>query len=129
MVQDDRGLAEMRGPQPWRTNRARALRSRQASAEEKLWEELRSRRLSGFKFIRQAAIGSYFADFVCRERKLVVEVDGATHGSDAEIANDATRTANLESMGYRVRRVTNDDVERNMDGVLEWLLRELEVGR
>ena len=119
----------MRGPQPWRTNRARALRSRQVGAEEKLWEELRSRRLSGFKFVRQAAVGTYFVDFVCRERKLVVEVDGATHGSDEEIASDATRTVNLERMGYRVCRVTNDDVERNIDGVLEWLLRELEVRR
>ncbi len=125
----DRRVDIMQGPQPWRTNRARALRSRQIGAEEKLWEELRSRRLSGFKFIRQAAIGSYFADFLCRERKLVVEVDGATHGSDVETANDAARTANLERMGYRVCRVTNDDVERNIDGVLEWLLRELEVGR
>ncbi len=125
----DRRVDIMRGPQPWRTNRARALRSRQVGAEEKLWEELRSRRLSGFKFISQAAIGSYFADFLCRERTLVVEVDGATHGSDVETANDAARTANLERMGYRVCRVTNDDVERNIDGVLEWLLRELELGR
>jgi very-short-patch-repair endonuclease len=120
------GMFLMRGPQPWRTNRSRALRSRQVSAEEKLWEELRNRRLSGFKFVRQAAIGSYFADFACRERKLIVEVDGATHGSTAEIANDVVRTSALEGMGYRVCRATNDDVTRNIDGVLEWLLHELE---
>ena len=116
----------MRGPQPWRTNRSRALRSRQVGAEEKLWEELRSRRLSGFKFVRQTPIGSYFADFVCRERRLIVEVDGATHGSAAEMANDVIRTTVLEGMGYRVCRVTNDDVTRNIDGVLELLLHELE---
>ncbi|KAB2941828.1 MAG: DUF559 domain-containing protein [Hyphomicrobium sp.] len=116
----------MRGPQPWRTNRSRALRSRQVTAEAKLWEELRSRRLGGFKFVRQAAIGPYFADFACREKKLIVEVDGATHGLDEEIAADQARTAALERMGYRVCRVTNDDVERNMDGVLEWLLHELQ---
>ena len=118
----------MRGSQPWRTNRSRALRSRQVTAEEELWEELRNRQLGGFKFVRQAAIGPYFVDFVCRERKLIVEVDGATHGSEEEIAADAARSAALERMGYRVGRVTNDDVERNIDGVLEWLLRELEHG-
>ena len=118
----------MRGPQPWRTNRARAIRSRQVAAEEKLWEELRNRRLGGLKFVRQLAIGPYFADFACRERKLIVEVDGATHGSDEEVAADAARTAELESMGYRVCRATNDDIERNIDGVLEWLLHELESG-
>ena len=104
----------------------RALRSRQVSAEEKLWEELRNRRLSGFKFVRQLPVGAYFGDFVCRERKLIVEVDGATHGSDVEIANDSVRTSVLEGMGYRVCRITNDDVTRNIEGVLEWLLHELE---
>ena len=78
---------------------SRALRSRQVSAEEKLWEQLRNRRLSGSKFVRQLPVGSYFGDFVCRERKLIVEVDGATHGRDVEIANDAVRTSSLEGMG------------------------------
>ncbi len=116
----------MRGTQPWRTNRARALRSRQPAAEEKLWRELRNRQLGGFKFVRQVAVGPYFADFACRKTKLIVEIDGATHGTDAEIAADAARTAALGELGYRVVRVCSDDVERNIDGVLEWLLRELE---
>ena len=116
----------MRGSQPWLTNRARALRSRQPAAEEKLWGELRNRQLGGCKFVRQAAIGPYFADFLCRERRLIVEVDGATHASDAEVAADAARTAELEHFGYRVCRVASGDVERNIDGVLELLLHELE---
>jgi very-short-patch-repair endonuclease len=118
----------MRGTQPWRTNRARALRSRQPAAEDKLWGELRNRQLGGFKFVRQLPIGDYFADFACRDVKLIVEVDGATHGEDAEIAADAARTAALEAMGYRVVRVSSGDVERNIDGVLEWLLHELQGG-
>ena len=118
----------MRGTQPWRTNRARVLRSRQPAAEEKLWDELRNRHLGGFKFVRQLAVGDYFADFACRERKLIVEVDGATHSTQAEIAADDARTGALEALGFRVVRVSSDDVERNMDGVLEWLLRELEGG-
>lgn len=116
----------MRSSQPWRTNRARALRSQSAAAEDRLWQELRSRRLGGFKFVRQAPIGSYFADFACRERKLIVEVDGATHGSDEELAADRKRTAALATMGYRVFRVTNEDVARNLDGTLESILHELE---
>jgi very-short-patch-repair endonuclease len=118
----------MRGTQPWRTNRARALRSRQPAAEEKLWGELCNRQLGGFKFVRQLAVGDCFADFACRDAKLIVEVDGATHGTDAEIAADATRTAALEAIGYRVVRVSSDDVDRNIDGVLEWLLHELQGG-
>jgi very-short-patch-repair endonuclease len=118
----------MRGTQPWRTNRARALRSRQPAAEEKLWGELRNRQLSDFKFVRQLAVGDYFADFACREASLVVEVDGATHSTDQEIAADAARTAALEAMGYRVVRVSSGDVARNIDGVLEWLLQELQRG-
>jgi very-short-patch-repair endonuclease len=115
----------MRGTQPWRTNRARVLRSRQPAAEDKLWDELRNRQLGGFKFVRQLAVGDYFADFACRDAKLIVEVDGATHGTDTEIAADAARTSALEGMAYRVVRVSSDDVERNIDGVLEWLLHEL----
>ena len=116
----------MRSSQPWRTNRSRALRSHLTAAEARLWQKLRNRQLGGFKFVRQASIGTYFADFVCRERKLIVEVDGATHGNDDEIAADTERTAALERMGYRVYRVTNDDVARNLDGALESILRELE---
>jgi very-short-patch-repair endonuclease len=116
----------MRGRQPWQTNRSRALRSRQTAAEEKLWEELRNRQLNGFKFVRQAAIGAYFFDFACRERRLVVEVDGATHGLDVEIAADVARTIELERFGYRVIRATNDDIENNLSGVLDTILHELE---
>jgi very-short-patch-repair endonuclease len=116
----------MRSSQPWLTNRSRVLRSQLAAAEAKLWDALRDRQLGGFKFVRQAAIGPYFADFTCRERKFIVEVDGATHGSDEEMAADARRTAALERMGYRVYRVTNDDVARNLEGTLESILHELE---
>jgi very-short-patch-repair endonuclease len=116
----------MRSTQPWRTNRSRALRSQLIAAETRLWQKLRNRQLGGFKFVRQAAIGSYYADFACRECKLIVEVDGATHGSDAEIAADATRTAALQRLGYRIYRVTNDDVAQNLEGVLETILHELE---
>jgi very-short-patch-repair endonuclease len=117
----------MRGSQPWRTNRARVLRDTQSSAEARLWERVRDCQLGGFKFVRQASIRQFFADFACRERKLVVEIDGGTHSSDAEATADAHRDAELAKLGYRVIRVGNDEVYDNIDGVLETLLAELKI--
>ena len=72
--------------------------------------------------MRQLPVGPYVADFVCRERKLIIEVDGATHSSDEELAHDARRTAFLKSEGHQVLRVWNLDVFSNLDGVLETIL-------
>ena len=81
----------------------------------------RARRLAGHKFVRQAPIDRYFADFLCRDLKLVIEVDGGTHGTDAEIAADATRNLALESQGYFIFRVHNQEIYENLSGVLESL--------
>jgi very-short-patch-repair endonuclease len=86
---------------------------------------LRNRQLGGFKFVRQEPIGDYFADFVCRDRKLVVEVDGATHGSSDEIARDEHRDERLVLHGYRVMRIANEDLRNNLDRVLDAILSEL----
>jgi very-short-patch-repair endonuclease len=112
----------MRGSQPWRTNRARTLRSRPISAEARLWAKLRGRRLGGLKFIRQAPVGPYFVDFLCRERMVVVEVDGGTHGTEHEIACDEHRAAHLHRLGFRIFRVHNVDVYENLERVLDALL-------
>jgi very-short-patch-repair endonuclease len=116
----------MRSEQPWKTNRARVLRANTTAAESKLWHALRNRNLAGHRFARQVAIDTFFVDFLCREARLIVEVDGATHGEDDERQRDASRAAALERRGYRIVRVTNEDVVRNLDGVLDGLLRELE---
>jgi very-short-patch-repair endonuclease len=116
----------MRGLRILETDRARELRRSQTAAEAKLWARLRSRGLNGFKFARQVSIGPYFADFVCREEKLIVEVDGATHGTEAEIAADVRRSNDLVERGYRVLRVTNGDVFYTIDAVLETILAVLE---
>jgi very-short-patch-repair endonuclease len=105
--------------------RARKLRAAQTSAEARLWRALRNRRLAHWKFRRQHPIDRYIVDFVTLDGKLIVEVDGATHGSAAELARDAQRTRILESLGYAVVRVTNLDVYENMDGVLEMIDRTL----
>ena len=80
------------------------------------------RRLNGLKFVRQEPIGSYFADFVCRELDLVVEVDGATHSTESERRHDERRTEVLRARGYRVVRLANEDVFRNLDGALETIV-------
>ena len=78
------------------------------------------------KFVRQAPVGTYFADFLCRERKIVVEVDGATHSTDDELAKDVARTADFEKLGFRVFRISNEDAYHNIDGVLDHLLAFIE---
>jgi very-short-patch-repair endonuclease len=116
----------MRGLRIPETNRSRALRRGQSKAERLLWRRLRGRGLCGFKFVRQAPIGPFFADFACRERSLVVEVDGATHSTDHELRRDARREEFLRAHGLRVARVINDDVYRNLDGVIDTILAALE---
>ena len=71
-------------------------------------------------------IDPYFVDFVCRERKVVIEVDGGTHGTENEIVRDRARTRELQRLGYRVFRVHNIDVYENIDRVLDALLAFVE---
>jgi very-short-patch-repair endonuclease len=80
---------------------------------------LRSRELNGFKFVRQEPIGRYVADFVCRERRLIIEVDGSQH---AESKRDAIRDKRLNEHRYRILRFWNTDVIGNLEGVLETIL-------
>jgi very-short-patch-repair endonuclease len=115
----------MRGLRLYETRRSRELRRQQSEAESRLWRRLRGRLLGGFKFVRQEPIGPYFADFVCREEKLIVEVDGATHSTDDERRRDARREAFLRENGYRIARFLNDEVYRNVEGVLETILAAL----
>lgn len=103
------------------------LRANATSAEEKLWGELRNRRLMGLKFVRQAPIGPYFVDFLCRERKIVVEVDGGTHGSEAEVVADMGREAELRRLGFRIVRVQNGDVYDDIDSVIGAALALIEA--
>lgn len=107
--------------------RARTLRARQSSAEARLWQALRNRRLSGWKFCRQHPIDVFVVDFVSLEGKLVIEVDGATHSGADEIARDSERTRVLESLGFHVLRVTNTDVYENLPGVLDAVAHELDL--
>ncbi|WP_448207672.1 endonuclease domain-containing protein [Azospirillum sp. sgz302134] len=103
---------------------AQSLRRSATEAEKTLWHGLRDRRLGGLKFRRQQPIagGRYVADFVCLERKLIVEVDGSQHTPVA----DAERTAFLVAEGFQVLRFWNPDVLANLECVLETILAAAE---
>lgn len=107
--------------------RARQLRTTQSNAEAKLWNALRNRRLAHYKFRRQYPIDRYIVDFVSLDAKLIIEVDGATHSTDSELAYDAERARALELFGFQMIRVTNIDVYDNLDGVLEMICGTLEI--
>jgi len=117
----DRGVgARFRLGRP--TERARDLRNEPTLHEELLWLQLKGWRLSGLKFSRQMPIAGYFGDFVCRSKRLVVELDGGQHGNADAAAYDADRTSALNGAGYRVIRLWNNDLTSNMDGVLETIV-------
>ena len=104
--------------------RARALRVAITDAERKLWYALRDRRFSGFKFRRQVPIGRFIVDFVCFERRLVIEVDGGQH---ADSARDVWRHRWFVANDFRVLRFWNNDVLCNLEGVLTMVAQALQA--
>lgn len=114
----------MRGLRLYETTRSRELRRAETPAENRLWSKLRGRRLGGFKFVRQAD-WPFFADFLCREHSLVVEIDGATHSTEEEIEKDARRSSFMGRLGYRILRFHNAEVFENLGGVCETILMNL----
>ncbi|PLP98803.1 endonuclease domain-containing protein [Cupriavidus pauculus] len=94
---------------------AKELRSHQTAAEERLWYFLRAHRFLGLKFKRQKPVGLYIADFICMERKLIVEADGGQHGT----LRDFDRDVWLQDQGYTVLRFWNNQIQDEIEGVLE----------
>ncbi|OAP34938.1 endonuclease domain-containing protein [Sinorhizobium americanum] len=113
----------MRGADERRTQRARDLRQVDNDAESVLWSELRDRRLNGFKFVRQFPIGPYFADFACRDERLVVEVDGSQHASSRR---DSERDKYMVANGWGVARFWNTHIFNDRVSVLETIVAILE---
>lgn len=108
---------------PGTTARARDLRQRDNQSEALLWLELKRRKLGSFKFTRQFPIGPYFADFACRERWLVVEIDGSQH---AENTYDRRRDEYMRSLGFSVLRFWNTDVLKRRTAVCDTILAALD---
>jgi very-short-patch-repair endonuclease len=138
------GVCASRGPSPGRSLRsqpsspargegkdgtemrrhARALRSRMTHAERKLWFALRDRRFAGFKFRRQVPIGRFIPDFVCFEARLVIEIDGGQH---ADSVRDQLRDRWFAANRFRVLRFWNNEVLKNLEGVMTVLAEALGV--
>ncbi len=95
---------------------ARRLRRNETEAEKKLWQVLRARHFLGLKFRRQSPVAGFVADFLCEERRVIVEADGGQH---ADNPADIERTVRLRAAGYEVIRYWNNDIMGNLEGVLE----------
>jgi very-short-patch-repair endonuclease len=107
------------------THLAKGLRKISTDVEQLLWSRLRAGRFEGMKFRRQHPIGQYIADFVCLERKLIIELDGGQHALPDGILKDRQRDAWLEKEGYTVIRFWDNEVLTNTSGVLEAISERL----
>ena len=101
------------------THLAKSLRKRSTDVEQLLWSYLRAGRFEGMKFRRQQPIGQYIADFVCLEKKLIIELDGGQHALPGEILKDRQRDTWLEKEGYTGVRFWDNEVLMNTRGVLD----------
>jgi len=97
--------------------RDRHLRKNLTDAEQTLWQHIRNRQRYGHKFRRQAPIGKYIVDFVCFEKRLIVELDGGQHAAHQD--EDNHRSEWLESQGFRVIRFWNHDVLKQIEAIKE----------
>ena len=102
----------------------RKLRANMTDAEIRLWQRLRGSRIAGCKFRRQHPFLDYVLDFVCLEKRLVVEVDGGQH---LENERDQVRDGRLHEAGFRVLRFWNNQVLQEMDVVVEVIWVALQV--
>ena len=107
--------------------RVRALRKRLTDAERLLWRHLRNREMGGWKFKRQYPVGPYIVDFICVDKNVVIEVDGAQHAENED--SDLHRSAFLNKMGYRVFRLWNNQVLQETEAVLEAIFAILAGGK
>ena len=103
--------------------RARELRNNATDAERALWRQLRLWQLEGYKFRRQQPLGRFIVDFVCLEKRVVIELDGGQHAEQKEY--DAERDAWLRAEGFRVLRFWNNEVLKSIEVIKEEILKTL----
>ena len=93
--------------------------------ELKLWRHLRQLRQLGYHFRRQVPIKTYIVDFACFHPRLIVEIDGSQHASPYHKGRDTVRDTRLRDDGFKIARVWNSDIDRNIEGVFTLILYEL----
>ena len=108
-------------------SRARALRNNPTDVEKLLWRQLRMWQLDGYKFRRQQPLGNFIVDFVCLDKRLIVELDGGQHAERSD--DDANRDAWLRKQGFTVLRFWNNDVLKNVTTVTERIFETLKNSR
>ena len=102
-------------------NLAKCLRKNMTQQERKLWNILRNHKFYGYEIRRQYPIGDYIVDFICRSKKIIIEIDGGQHNTDKIIDYDKNRSSFLVQLGYKVVRFWNNDVDNNLEGVYDEL--------
>lgn len=112
------------GATPQTLIKAKQLRLKLTVSESLLWEKLKGKQILGVKFRRQHPINIFIVDFYCHEYKLVIELDGGIHKSQPEYDNERTR--NLEMYGLSVIRFYNSEVEKDIEGVVAKIIKEIQ---
>ncbi len=105
--------------------RAQSLRKNPTTVEVRFWKLIEPLRSSGYHFRKQVPLGSFVVDFACHQARVVVEIDGDTHYTDAAMRKDRERDETLARHGYTVLRFTNGDVMNNPEGVYDALVLAL----
>ncbi|HEV8003134.1 MAG TPA: endonuclease domain-containing protein [Planctomycetaceae bacterium] len=100
-------------------DRARQLRRFPTEAEAFLWRHLRGRAFHGLKFRRQLKLGQYIVDFVCLEKRLIIEVDGGQHNEETQRQYDEVRDRWLRMQGFRILRYWNNEVFDEWEAIAE----------
>lgn len=103
----------------------RNLRNNMTLQEIKLWHYLKNRQINNCRFRRQYPIGNYIVDFICRSKKLVIELDGSQHNEPENIKYDKERSEYLQSRGYKIIRFWNNEVNDNIEGVIQVIKENL----
>lgn len=124
----DVGMPHFEVPVRHRQN-ARRMRRALTEPELKFWNAVRAHRLMDLSFRRQMPIEGYIVDFACPSHRLVIEIDGATHSVDQQIARDQHRDAALAALGWKVIRFTNDEVLSHLDDVCTHIVRLVGMNR
>ena len=104
----------------------RYLRANITRAEALLWEEIRGKKISGQRFLRQFSINAYVLDFYCPKLRLAIEVDGVTHTIEEELEYDKTRQTEIENLGIKFLRFKNEEIFDNLNNVLAAIKNKVE---
>ncbi len=96
-----------------------ALRKRMTAPELVFWTAVRARKLNGYKFRRQYSVGRYVVDFYCAEKRIGIEIDGDSHFTEDQKKYDEVRKEFISELGIQLLRYTNEEIMKNLSGVLE----------